>query len=144
VLRINRETDYAIRVLLALAKQPPGKIIPSAVIRKDMDLPESLSLQIVSRLAHHNFINTYPGRNGGIQLSDDPRNLNLLQVIIAFEGPLYISECLKASFDCSLEPGCPVQKQWLSLQKFLEDKLKNINFKDLVNEFQPENKLVVQ
>ena len=91
MLRISRETDYAIRVILALAKYPPDRIVPSAVIREEMHLPESLSLQIISRLAHLQLINTYPGRKGGIQLAHPPGEINLYQVVSGMEGPLVLS-----------------------------------------------------
>ena len=134
MLRISRETDYAIRILLALAKYPPDGVIPSAVIRDEMDIPESLSLQIVSRLAHLNFINTYPGRKGGIQLAVDPVELNLHQVISDYQGPLILSECLDETHECSLASTCPVQKSWIKVQSVLEKELSGINFQDLVED----------
>jgi Rrf2 family protein len=134
VLRISRETDYAIRILLALAKYPGGEIIPSAVVRKEMEVPESLSLQIVSRLSRLNFIHTYPGRNGGIQLAIDPADLNLHQVISAYQGPLILSECLDENHPCNLAPECPVQRKWLKIQKVLERELAAVNFQNLVND----------
>ena len=134
MLRISRETDYAIRILLALAKYPAGEIIPSALIRDEMEVPESLSLQIVSRLAHLGLINTYPGRNGGIQLALDPSDLNLHQVISTYQGPLILSECLDESHFCSLAATCPVQKSWIKIQGVLEKELTGVSFQDLVDD----------
>lgn len=131
MLRFNRETDYAIRVILALANHPPGEIIPSAVIRQEMLLPESLSLQIISRLAHLNIIKTYPGRNGGIQLAHPPAKISLYDVIHAMEGPLTISECLEEAHPCQLAPDCPVQEYWKSLQGKIEKDLREIDFQKL-------------
>ena len=134
MLRISRETDYAVRILLALSKYPPDGIIPSSVIRDEMEVPESLSLQIVSRLARLKFINTFPGRNGGIQLAVDPANLDLHQVISDYQGPLILSECLDEAHKCSLASTCPVQKSWIKIQGVLEKELTAINFQDLVND----------
>lgn len=131
MLRLNRETDYAIRVILALAKRPPGVIIPSAVIRQEMFLPESLSLQIISHLAHLNLINSYPGRNGGIQLAHPASEITLYDVIRGLEGPLYLSECLEEDHQCQLEPGCPVQEYWIGLQTKIEQELKETDFEKL-------------
>lgn len=135
MLRISRETDYAIRILLALAKYPEGEIIPTALIREKMEVPESLSLQIVSRLAHLGLINTYPGRNGGIQLAIHPSDLNLHQVISTYQGPLILSECLDESHLCNLAPTCPVQKSWIKIQGVLEKELTGVSFQDLVDDF---------
>jgi Rrf2 family protein len=131
MLRINLETDYAIRVILALAKYSPEEIIPSAVIRKQMLLPESLSLQIVSRLAHQNLINTFPGRNGGIQLARPPAEITLHDVITAIEGPITLSDCLGEGHICRLAPSCPVQGYWDGLQSKIVQDLTDMNFQKL-------------
>jgi Rrf2 family protein len=131
MLRFNRETDYAIRVLLALAKYPQGEIIPSGVIRQEMYLPESLSLQIIARLAHLNLIKSYPGRSGGIQLAQPPAEITLYDVISGMEGPVSLSDCLEENHPCQLEPDCPIQSYWKGLQVKLEQELKDANFQQL-------------
>jgi Rrf2 family protein len=131
MLRVNRETDYAIRVILALATYPPGEIIPSAVIRQEMLLPESLSVRIISQLAHLNLIKSYPGRNGGIQLARPSAEITLYDVIRGMEGPLTLSECLEEGSHCELSPHCPVQEYWVDLRKRLTGDLKSVNFQNL-------------
>lgn len=137
MLRINRETDYAIRVILALAEYPGDEIIPSAVIRQQMQLPEALSLQIISRLARLHLINSYPGRNGGIQLAQPPSEISLLDVILAMEGPILLSDCLEEGHDCDLAPGCPVQRYWIELQSKIASELAAVNFQELLEERLP-------
>ncbi len=144
MLRINRETDYAIRVILALSKYPPGEIIPSATIRKEMDLPESLSLQIISRLAHLNLINSFPGRKGGIQLAHPPEEITLHQVVSGMQGPVILSECLEEGHVCDLSPRCPVQKYWINLQEIVVRELQSANFKFLLEEYPHQSIVDVQ
>jgi len=134
VLKLNRETDYAIRVVLALAKYPPGSIIPSQTIREEMDLPEALSIQIISNLAHNKIIKTYPGRKGGIQLANSPSEINLHDIVEIMEGPITLSECLQEGHYCDLSPSCPVQGQWIKLQNLVEEELKGISFEDLIKD----------
>jgi Rrf2 family nitric oxide-sensitive transcriptional repressor len=137
VLRINRETDYAIRIILALARLPEGTIISSASIQREMLLPNSLSLQVISRLAHHKLINTYPGRNGGIQLALPPAEVSLNRVILAMEGPLVLSECLEEDHFCPHAPTCPVHKRWQGIQAVLAEQLEAVNFGDLATSTHP-------
>jgi len=132
MLRFNRETDYAIRVILALAKHAPGEIIPSGEIQQEMLLPKSLSLQIISRLVHLNLIRSYPGRKGGIQLAHPPAEISLYDVILGMEGPLSLSECLEEDHHCQLEPDCPVHGYWVSLQSKIVQELKEADFQQLV------------
>ena len=120
-------------MILALAKYPPEEIVPSQVIRQEMLLPESLSLQIISHLAHLNLINSYPGRNGGIQLAFPPAEISLYDVIYDMEGPLTLSECLVEGHHCQLAPGCPIQDYWKGLQANIEEDLKAADFQKLSN-----------
>jgi Rrf2 family protein len=135
MLRFNRETDYAIRVLLALAKYPPGEIIPSGDIRQEMYLPESLSLQIISRLVHLDLVKSYPGRNGGIQLAHPSAEITLYDVITGMEGRVSFSSCLEADQHCQLEPDCPIQAYWISLQDTLDRELKQVTIQQLSKDF---------
>lgn len=128
MLRFNRETDYAIRVILALAKYPAGAIITSGTIRREMLLPDSLSLQIISRLVHLGLIKSFPGRNGGIQLARPPSEISLFDVINGMEGPLLLSDCLQEDHHCQLAPACPVQGFWMGLQGKIEQELMGTDF----------------
>jgi Rrf2 family protein len=109
-----------------------------------MDLPEALSIQIISHLAHENLINTYPGRNGGIQLALSPDEITLLDVIRVMEGPVVLSECLEDDHDCRLSPTCPVQNQWSTLQDMVENHLASITFWELVKSVHPQKVVDVQ
>jgi Rrf2 family protein len=99
-----------------------------------MLLPKSLSFQIISKLAQHQLINTFPGRNGGIQLAHPPEDITLYQVVNLMEGPLVISECLEDGHNCELSPRCPVQGKWIHLQKVIQYELQAISFKLLLDE----------
>ena len=72
MLKINRQTDYAVRVILALAKQDEGARLSSGEIQKEMLIPQALMPRIVAQLARAGLLNTFPGREGGLML---PRHL---------------------------------------------------------------------
>ena len=98
MLRVNRQTDYAVRVILALSKKAKDSRVPTSEIGREMLIPPSLLQRIVAELAGGGFIHTQAGRDGGIALAHDPKEITLLQVVECFEGELYLS-------DCVLKPG---------------------------------------
>ena len=134
MLRINRQTDYAFRVILFLAKRPSGTRISSATIKQEMLIPPALSLRIIAELAHGEFIRTFPGRDGGIQLARSAEEISMWDVINLFEGPIYLSECLTDDLDCPLETKCPIRRRWGPLHRVLRKELEKITFKDLALE----------
>ncbi len=134
MIRINRKTDYAIRVLLALAKRPPGTRLSTARIRDEMLIPPALAQQIVADLAHGGFITTFPGRDGGIQLAHSAAQINLWQVIEHIEGPVYLSECMTEELECPFEDHCPVRRRLDRLQALICDELESQTFDQLALE----------
>ena len=51
MLQINRQTDYAVRVVLALAKHPLGTRLSSKTIQREMLIPKAFMSRIVAQLA---------------------------------------------------------------------------------------------
>ena len=131
MLRINRQTDYAVRVLLALAKHPPDTQLSTAEIRDEMLIPKSVSLRIVADLARGGFIHTFPGRDGGIKLAHPAEEINLLQVVEHFESNFAVSDCIHAEGVCSFEESCPVRRKWVRLQQLITKELASITFAEL-------------
>ncbi|MEJ5240829.1 MAG: Rrf2 family transcriptional regulator [Anaerolineales bacterium] len=134
MLRLNRKTDYAIRVLLALAKRGEDARVPTALIQEEMLIPPALALQIVAALARGGFILTHAGRDGGIQLARPARLITLLQVVEYFEGPIHVSECINGKVDCPFEDGCPVRRQWGHLDAIIRLTLAKVTFDELAAE----------
>ena len=132
---INRQTDYAIRILLSLAKRPPGTRVSSAVLREEMLIPKALSHRIVADLAHGNFILTFPGRTGGLQLARPAAEINLLQVVRFFQGPIEVSDCLvNGEYNCPFDQTCPVHSRWSRLNALIQQELESQNLETLAIE----------
>ena len=96
MLKINRQTDYAVRVVLALAKRGEGIRLSSAEIQREMMIPPALMTRIVAQLAREGLINTFPGRDGGLMLPRPAARISLKEVVEAFEGPSLLSDCMQA------------------------------------------------
>jgi Rrf2 family iron-sulfur cluster assembly transcriptional regulator len=136
MLKINRQTDYAVRVLLALAKQGEGARLSSAEVRREMLIPQALMARIVAQLARAELINTYPGREGGLMLHRPAAQITLRDVVEAFEGPILLSECLqfKGEDDCPFRTNCPVSPKWGRVQVAMLREMASITFESLAQE----------
>jgi len=134
MLKINRKTDYAVRVILALAKRPAGALVPTVEIRNEMLVPPVLLQRIVAELASGGFINTQVGRDGGITLAHLPVEINLLQIVEYFEGTIYLSDCVTKPGECPFDTKCPVRCRWARLRNVLRSELEQTTFQDLVED----------
>jgi Rrf2 family protein len=134
MFRVNRQTDYAIRVVLALAKQPQGTRLSSSEIGKEMLVPAAFLSRIVAQLAQAELVHTFPGRGGGLQLSRPADEITLRNVVELMEGPFLLSECMLGEQACPFEGTCPVRTRWSRLQKVILEELANTKFSELVQE----------
>lgn len=134
MIRINRQTDYAVRVILALAKRGKDERVSTAEIRREMLIPPSLAQRIVADLARGEFILTFPGRDGGLMLARPAREINLRQIVEFIEGEFFISDCLVDAGECSFGNKCPVRFRWARLQSMMVRELEQITFDDLAQD----------
>ena len=136
MLKINRQTDYAVRVVLALAKRGEGIRVSTAEVQGEMLIPKALMTRIVAQLANKGLINTYAGRDGGLMLPRPATQITLKDVVEAFEGPILLSECLQAKGedDCPYRTNCPVRSKWGRVQVAMLREMASITFEDLVKE----------
>ncbi|MBP6176886.1 MAG: Rrf2 family transcriptional regulator [Anaerolineales bacterium] len=134
MLKINRQTDYAVRVILALSKRDRGARVPTSEIGREMLIPPSLLQRIVAELSSGGFIHTQAGRDGGISLARAPKEISLLQVVEHFEGEIYLSDCILKPGECPFELKCPVHCQWVRLKNMLRKEMALISFQQLVEE----------
>src|SRR5512140_3525627 len=118
MLRINRQTDYAVRVVLALAKHGEGARVSTATIQREMLIPAALMPRIVAQLAKTGLVRTFAGRDGGLMLPCPPGQITLRDVVEAFEGPVLLSRGLEVTGedDCPFQATCPVRTKWGRVQ----------------------------
>jgi Rrf2 family iron-responsive transcriptional regulator len=136
MLQINRQTDYAVRVVLALAKHPQGTRLSSGSIQREMLIPKAFMSRIVAQLAASGLVQTFAGRDGGLELPRPASEITLGDVVEVFEGPILLSACMqsKGEADCPFQVNCPVRSKWGRVQVAMLREMASISFEDLVNE----------
>ncbi len=136
MLKINRQTDYAIRVVLALANREAGARLSSSTIQREMLIPQTYMPRIVAQLAAAGLVKTFAGRDGGLQLPRPAAEITLKDVVETFEGPLLLSECMqvKGEDDCPFQADCPVRTKWGRVQVAMLREMASVSFADLAAE----------
>lgn len=136
MLQINRQTDYAVRVILALAKHPQGTRIATGEIQREMQIPRAFLARIVAQLANRGLVRTYTGREGGLELPQPAGSITLMDVVEIFEGSLLISECMdsRKENDCPFLGTCPICDRWKRVQAAMLKEMTAVTFKELAEE----------
>jgi len=107
-MRLTRGSDYAMRGMIYLAKQPRGKICLVSDVAEAQGVPESYLAKIFQDLSRSGLVVSHRGAKGGFALARDPGKITLRQVIEAVEGPIALSPCLDERVGCELSEICEV------------------------------------
>lgn len=134
MFKINRKTDYSVRVMLALAKHPYGTRLPTKFIEEQTLIPPPFLRRIVADLSRSGLIHTFPGPNGGLQLARAPHEINLRHIWEAVEGRLLISDCIEFPEECPFVSNCPVRSCWGRLQAVLVKEMESTSLAELAGE----------
>ncbi len=110
---ITRASEYAILSLIVLSKADSP--MDSETLSTELSIPKSFLAKILQTLAKNGILKSYKGVNGGFVLIQDPKDINMLQVMSSVEGKA------PAVFDCSPSiTSCPSSRASLcSLWPFL-------------------------
>ena len=99
-MRITLESDYALRILSALATH--SEIVDAKTLADETSVTINFTLKILRKLVACNLVKSYKGVKGGYSLSIPPQNITLKQVIEQIDGPIAIVRCLESAETCSL------------------------------------------
>jgi len=87
-MKLSRTVGYAVQATLQLAQSPSGRPVPCSRLAAEGNMPERFLLQILRNLVTHGILRSTRGVEGGYSLDRNPREISLLEVIEAIDGPL--------------------------------------------------------
>lgn len=131
-MQLTMSGDYAIRVIVDLAGQPPGATVRIEEMRQRIGVPRAYLSKIVQALARGGLIRTRRGTSGGVSLLREPETITLRHVVEAVEGPIQLNRCLVHPGVCSRDSFCPVHPVWARIQRVLIRELDSVSIRDMV------------
>lgn len=131
-MQITRQTEYAIRTLLELARVPMGEALSTRFISEQQDIPEDFLKKTVKLLALAELVTTQRGTGGGVRLARPAQEISMLDIITAIEGPISLNICLAPGYQCPNQPSCPSSKVLKRAQDALISELKKESLADML------------
>ena len=104
-MRLTPHTDFALRVLIQVGLND-GKLTTIKDIAKSFGISKAHLMKVVNDLSQKGYLDTVRGRNGGIRLMREPRDINIGQVVRDTENQLAVLGCLERKGYCPIERVC--------------------------------------
>ena len=112
-MRLSRKSDYALRAIKHCASLPKGSYGSIRVIAEAESIPREFLAKILKELTNEGILTSYRGVSGGYALARDAKNISLLDVIEAVNGPLHVSLCTEPGWHQAASGGsCPLCAFW--------------------------------
>lgn len=131
-MQITRQTEYAVRTVMELAKLEKDKLLSTKIISQRQDIPEVFLKKTIQLLANAGLIITQRGTQGGVRLAVDSSGITIADVMTAVEGPVAINVCLREAYACPNKSGCGVRRILQRAQDALVTELSRESIADLV------------
>lgn len=105
-MRLTRQTNYAIRILMYCCASGEQLDRVSDIARA-YSVSELFLFKILQPLVAAGLVETVRGRNGGIRLARPASEISLMDVVIATEESFSMAECFDSqTSDCPLIESC--------------------------------------
>ena len=131
-MQITRQADYAVRAVLYLTRLDDSERAATSTIAEEQNIPPSFLAKIISQLSIAGLLHTSRGARGGVTLARPAKEITLLEVVEAIDGPIQLNECVGNEGTCSFDGECPLRSVWCEAQDELVKRLKATNFADLI------------
>ncbi len=140
-MHITLETDYAIRIVDALAKEAAKQqagckgCIDAGTISERTEIPLRFALKILRKLVGGGIVKSYKGVYGGYRLTARLNELSIYDVIELVEGEYRFSRCLSEDYSCNCGNDglpCNYRKVFAGVSDMVRDYLKKQTFDKLV------------
>ena len=134
-MKITRECDYAIRIILLLSSLKCGSILDAGSISDTQCIPKQFTVKILRKLIECGYIKSFKGVNGGYCMNVLPNEISLKDIITAIDGEIGINDCLLSPKKCNRVADtncCPVHRQLSALNDSITEQLSLITIDKLL------------
>lgn len=129
---ITKDTDYAIRAVVYLAKVK-DRFVSSSEIAKKEKIPLLYLRRILQVLIRNNLAVSKEGIGGGVRLKVKPENINIADMIGMIQGQIKISKCMFRKKMCANRKNCMLRKKIQSVEELVIQKFRNVTIQDLLS-----------
>ena len=138
---VRRNTDYAVRLMVHLAKHYGNEPISTRTAAAEEHVPYQLACKLMQKLNNAKLVTSCMGPRGGFVLGTEPSKISLLDVVEVIQGPINMNRCLLSEDTCPKRTTCTVRGKLAILQKNINGSLAAITLDELTHKG-PKNKKV--
>ena len=131
MLKLTKKADYGLIALKYLAEHPEKPALSARDVAEAYGVPAQLLAKILQQLTKAGLLRSLAGMNGGYKLAREASTISAFEVILAIDGPLFITSCTKGTKGCELPTSCTIKEPLARVNETIAGVLKSISIQDL-------------
>ena len=134
-LHFSTRGEYGVRLMVELARHHGSGPVSLSEMADHEDLPRPYLEQLVVSLREAGLVTSTRGARGGYELSRDPSQIRMIEVVSALEGPIAPMVCASAdphhAETCQRAGFCNVERLWQRVRDAIVDALGSMTLEEL-------------
>ena len=123
---IRRNTDYALRLMINLARNFGKGPVSSKILAEKEEVSYQLTCKLMQKLNTAGLVKSQMGPKGGFFLEKKPSEITLAAVVDVIQGPVTLNRCFHEIGLCPRQSKCPINKRLTELQEYIGRFFKSI------------------
>lgn len=135
-MAITMKSEYAIKIMILLGSNKKRMNAKEIVLECHERLPLEFAEKILAELARKGFLKAQRGRNGGYEIAKELEKITVYDIVSAVDNFTDAIKCF-ADFDSKSETPetCTISKVWDMILNKMEEIMKSITLKELVEDY---------
>jgi FeS assembly SUF system regulator len=129
MLRISKLTDYAILIMVELARDGGMQSAHTLADCIHVELPTAS--KVLKLLAQAGLVISHRGANGGYRVCTAASEISVAEIIAAIEGPIAMTECSVEEGLCSQEDSCQLRGNWQRISVAVAQALQEVSLEEM-------------
>ena len=130
-MKLSTRSRYGVRLMNELALRHGGGPVILKDIAHTQEISEKYLSKLIIPLKVAKLVRASRGSHGGYNLTRDPSEISIREIVEVLEGDLTTVECLHDEGTCTRSPDCPVRDIWYGLDRSVLNFLESIKLSDV-------------
>jgi Rrf2 family cysteine metabolism transcriptional repressor len=132
---LTKETDYAVRAVMNLAKRHDG-LVSSREIAAQEEIPLQFLRRILQTLIRGGVVESREGASGGVRLKVGPAGIKVADLIRLFQGDIQLTECMFRKKICSNRKMCVLRRRIKRIEDMVAREFETMTIEDLLRDLE--------
>lgn len=133
MIRVSKLTDYGVGMMAYLAERGHGAMATAPDMSEVLQLPLPTVRKILKILTRENLLVSQRGVAGGYSLARRPKEITLMDMVTALEGPVAVTECSSGEpCGCAREEVCGLRENWSWVNSVVQSTLESYSLDQMV------------